>query len=127
MFIAPSIASLSHQNIRLDCEPEIIRALWKSKNLDELLNIYQGEETEIIPRYGKLPGLRTAKRAAINNMAGFHGIEYLGRNRRTGEDVYYCNAGDPYAATLIFQGRIMRVSCWGHYVENNLVIPFNEI
>ncbi len=116
-WIAPSVASLSHQNIRLECEPELVRAIWKARNLDELAAIYpaaiDGARLE--------PVLHVAKREAVNRAAGFHGVEYLGWHKRNGAHVYYTNAGDPYAPALIFQGRRLSVGCWADLVERRAV------
>lgn len=120
-WIAPSLASLSHGNIRLDCEPELIRAIWKARNLDELAAVYPAADGTIIPTCGPLPKLRQAKREAVDRAAGFYGVEYLGWHKRNREHVYYANAGDTYAATLIFQGRRMLVGCWGDMVERRLI------
>lgn len=114
---APSVAILSHHNIRLDCDPELIRAIWKARDLEELVAVYpaavDGNRLE--------PVLHVAKREAVNHAAGFHGVEYLGWHKRTGAHVYYTNAGDPYAPALIFQGRRLSVGCWGDLVERRAV------
>ena len=120
-FYAPTARALAHQNIRLDCDPKLIRAIWKARDLDELAEIYPAADGTIIPRYGRLPSLRTAKRGAINQAAGFHGVLYLGQHRRNHAPVYYLNAGDPYAATLIFCGDRMTLGCWGDLIERGTV------
>jgi hypothetical protein len=35
--------------------------------------------------------------------------------------MYFCNAGDIYATTVVFMGPVMRVATIGDYVERNLV------
>ena len=64
---------------------------------------------------------RAEARAAINAILRTHGAEYLGQHKRSGESVYYCNAGDAYAATVLFHGLNLRVGCWGDMVEKNLI------
>lgn len=133
MNIAPSIKSLSSNNIRLDCKPELIRALWKTPRDKEqgllplcerlgITDIYR----DFLNRtrgYYRNPSTREIRRELINTLAGFHGIECLGQLKISGERVYYCNAGDPYAPTLVFIGNRLIVSCWSHYVENKLIYP----
>ena len=121
LWIAPSLANLSHLIIRLDCEPELIRAIWKARNLDELAAVYPAADGTIIPTCGLLPNIRQAKREALDRAAGFYGVEYLGWHKRNREHVYYANAGDPYAPTLIFQGRRLSVGCWTDLVERRLI------
>jgi len=120
MNTAASIANLSSNAIRLDCTPELIRAIWKAKNRDELETIYP-PAADIDRDYFNPLNLRQIKREAVNKAAGFYGVEYLGRDRRTGDRVYYCNAGDTYAATLCFIGNRLIVSCWGYFVESGRV------
>jgi hypothetical protein len=60
---------------------------------------------------------RRDARAAIDKVLRTHGVEYLGVRKRADEDVYYCNAGDTYASTVIFIGPRMVVGCWGDLIE----------
>lgn len=128
MNIAPSLKSMSEKNIKLDCDPKVIREIWKAHSR-ELANVAEKHglleiHDAIVNRgrgYYRNYSTREIKRELINHAGGFHGVEYLGVNKRTGNAMYYCNAGDTYAATLIFHGRVLLVSCWGHYVENNLI------
>lgn len=53
------------------------------------------------------------------------GVEFLGFDKRSGRSVYYCNAGDTYATTVIFHGPRMTVGCWGDLVERNRVREAN--
>lgn len=61
------------------------------------------------------------RRWCIDWIAGFHGVEYLGTLKRTGEPVEYCNAGDPYARTILFIGDRLTVGCWGDLVERDAI------
>ena len=65
---------------------------------------------------------RGEARAAIDAILRTHGVEYLGQHKRTGEHIYYCNAGDTYDITVIFAGLSARVACWGDIVEKNLIV-----
>jgi hypothetical protein len=61
---------------------------------------------------------------AIDAILRTHGVEYLGRHKRSHESVSYCNAGDTYATTVVFVGPVMHVGCWGDLVERNLIEEF---
>ena len=129
---APSVDTLSHRNIRLDIEPQLVRDIWRAKEEDTLKHIlgraghpeaYQKAYDQVAPtcRPGREPYLLQVKRQLLNDLAGFHGVEYLGQHRRSGRSVRYLNAGDTYATTLIFTGRRMTVGCWGDLVETKAV------
>lgn len=64
---------------------------------------------------------RSNARTAIDAVLRTYGVEYLGRNKRTNDEVYYCNAGDTYATTVLFVGPHLRVGCWGDLVERGTV------
>lgn len=64
---------------------------------------------------------RGEARAAIDRILHTQGVEYLGQHKRTGEHIYYCNAGDTYASTVIFCGLSARVACWGGIVERGAI------
>jgi hypothetical protein len=63
---------------------------------------------------------------ALNEVLGTHGVEPLlglpwGSHYHQDVQACYCNAGDPYAATVIrdhVRGRWV-VGCWGSFVESN--------
>ena len=71
--------------------------------------------------YSPLPGRNHYSHAAIQFMEGlsklgdFQGVESLYPDR---PEVFYCNAGDTYAATLIFNRETaqVRLGCWGDLV-----------
>jgi len=65
---------------------------------------------------------RTAPCIAIDSLLGTYGVEFLGESHRTGENVYYCNAGDTYDTTVIFNGPSMRVGCWGDLIEHHAIV-----
>ena len=133
---APSVETLSHRNIRLDCDPQLVRDVWRAKSRDTLKHVLatalkeEGAEAfdkaeaaavqaGIYPRTE--PNLLQIKRQLLNNLAGFHGVEYLGTHRRSGRHVSYCNAGDTYAPTLVFTGRRLTCAAWGDLVETKAV------
>lgn len=118
-YYAPSIKSLSHQNIRLECDPALVRAIWRAQGLTELRTVYPAA-ARIIERQ-RFPDLASAKMESLNHAAGFHGVECLGYHKRQCRHVFYLNAGDPYAPTLIFIGDRMTVGCWGDLVESGVI------
>lgn len=70
------------------------------------------------------PKPRELKRAAIDELIGTSGVEYLGRYRQVGgcmagDMVHFCNGGDVYATTIVFIGRVLRVDYVGRLIENN--------
>lgn len=111
------------EDTKLDCDARLIRAIWKSTDEDELLKVYpQAEDILNASRgYYRRVSLLELKMECVNNAGGFHGVEYLGRHKRTGQGVEYCNAGDTYAGTIIFIGRRLIVSTVGDMVERNTV------
>jgi hypothetical protein len=66
-------------------------------------------------------GNRPTARAEIDGVLRTMGVEYLGHHKRRYLPMYFCNAGDTYATTVVFMGPVMRVACCGDYVERNLV------
>jgi len=113
MWIAPSEKTIE-RDLKLDCSGADIRAIWKARNAAELFTIFP----PVKDHARRLPisaGLATLKRMAIDTAGGFHGVEYLGLCKRSGQSVYYCNAGDTYATTFIFKGKRLTVGCWGRH------------
>ncbi len=130
---APSIESLSHSNIRLDCAPEVIRGVWNANCRNAALvalthhfngDVGKAEDFFYETQQNGFRGLRSLgdhKRTMIDKLAGFHGVEYLGVHRRAGKVVRYCNAGDSYAPTLCFMGRRMFIATVGDLIEDRKV------
>lgn len=60
---------------------------------------------------------------AIDRVLGTHGVEGLGppRSGDYAPPFEYCNAGDTYAATLIYTRATdtLRIGCWGDIVEKH--------
>lgn len=117
-FTAPSVKTLAA--MKLDCRPEIIRAIWGAETRAELEIAYPPAAGIDREYYAPLK-LRDLKREAINAAAGFHGVETLGICKLSGARVFYCNAGDAYAPTLIFKCRRLSVGCWGDLIERGTI------
>lgn len=67
--------------------------------------------------------LRTMEK--INDLLQYHGVEVLGIHKRTNYTIYYLNAGDTYAPTILFFGADhMRVGTWGDLA--NMVWDVND-
>lgn len=81
------------------------------------------EDAEAIRTAWKTIRSRREARVAVDKLLRTHGVEYLGVHKRTGQEVWYCNAGDSYASTVIFAGLSMRVGCWGDFVERGAMEP----
>lgn len=64
---------------------------------------------------------RQEAREQIDKILRTHGVEYLGTHKRSKQHLDYCNAGDPYATTIVFHGPRMVVQCWGDLAEKNLI------
>jgi hypothetical protein len=64
---------------------------------------------------------REEARKQVDRLIETHGVEYLGIHRRTGDHVYYCNAGDTYATTVMFRGLCLTVGCIGDLLEPDLI------
>lgn len=115
-YICASLKTLSGSNIKLDCEPKLIRDIWKAPDRETLFAVYP-EAEKIDRKFYCTPSFPELKRESVNRAAGFYGVEYLGENRRNGNAYFYCNAGDTYAPTIVFCGRSLMVGCWGDIVE----------
>lgn len=61
------------------------------------------------------------RQAAINVIMGGHGVEHLGQRKGNREHVYYVNAGDTYATTILFDGLHLRVGDIGTLIERGLI------
>lgn len=139
---APSRESLAHENIRLDCDAATIRNLWRATDRNAVISVLAAHFARCTPPgmqdhidkaeaffestqfdNGRRLYLGEHKRAMINNLGGFHGVEELGVHSRSNKLVRYCSAGDPYAPTLCFMGRRMFVACWGDLIEKRTVRP----
>jgi hypothetical protein len=65
---------------------------------------------------------RPVARQRIDGVLNTDGVEYLGHHKRRHLPVWYCNAGDTYATTVVFFGPVMRVATIGDYMERGLIV-----
>lgn len=90
--------------------------------LCEIKDVTEKDAVEIRTLWRTKANRRRA-RDLIDAILCTYGVEFLGIHRRTGQDVYYCNAGDSYATTVIFHGDRLYVGCTGDLVERNRIKP----
>lgn len=111
---APSIKRLCEFK---DVTPELakrIRYLWKEASRKEILSVLAPLKLHYYPTTWR------GRMMAINLVAEYYGVEYLGRNKN-GEGVYYLNAGDTYTDTIMFINSRMILSSWGQLVESGYI------
>lgn len=96
-------------------EAKLIRAVWKAEGRDALTSLVEGKAGIFLCYEQHANHIRTAKREVINGIINTSGVESLGIYR--GEEVYYCNAGDTYATTVLFIGPRLIVGCIGDITE----------
>lgn len=115
----PSVHKLETE-LNLDRETaRKIRAIFKGK-----LDPRTVEQTDKWVRRGHSNPSEIEQRLhAADVLLGTHGVEVLDSNRedfwRHAPEVYYCNAGDTYAATLCYEPAYDRVTIasWGDMLE----------
>lgn len=107
-----SLEALGHNNIRLDCTAEDVRAVWKAESHGELAKYlhdegYKAESVQVFVAAERGLPLLPTKRRAIAALAVkdpvLREVKRAGRND-AGEVVRYLNAHDLYAPTLAFIG-----------------------
>jgi len=106
-----------------DVTPEIAARIlyaWNRATREELVDQFECCAQHVRECYNP-PSTMSLRRMAIDHLIGTCGVEYLGQSYRTRESVFYCNAGDTYATTILFNGPSMRVGCWGALVEHRAV------
>ena len=54
---------------------------------------------------------RREAREQIDGLIRTCGVEYLGTHKRSGQAVYYCNAGDTYSTTIMSRNPSERSRC----------------
>ena len=99
---------------------KLIREIWFASDFDALI---EADELRYKAACSQLfhIQLRHIKTKMINAILDTFGLEHLGWHKRASEQVYYFNAGDTYAATIILIGDNLTVGCWGDLVEKNLI------
>ena len=105
-----SVKSLA--DVKLDCEPELIRKAWACESSKELREMSPGTAAHI----GRA-SVNELRRYVISDLAGFNDVVRLGRHKRTGLDVFMCEVGDVYAPTIAFVGRRLMVTTQGDLVS----------
>ena len=106
--------------LKLECDAALVRAVWKAESRAAVVKVYP--DAESLDRGHFRPyRLRELKREVLNKAGGFFGVEYLGTLKRSGEPVYYANAGDGYAGTLIFTGSRLTVGTVGDLIDRGLI------
>jgi hypothetical protein len=91
-----------------------------SKRLQEIKDVTPQIAAQVRKVWKTVTNRKDA-RDQIDKLIETYGVEFLGVHRSTGYDVYYCNAGDTYATTILFHGLNMTVGCWGDLVEGNRI------
>lgn len=126
-YTAPAESSAAWHDIKSDAPARVIRAAWKARNREELEQVAPESFAAIVAveNQGRACyGFRSLKRRVIDRLLSgpyANGVECLGQDKRSGEWVYYCNAGDAYAPTILFRGRRLFVGCWGDLVERGAI------
>ena len=69
-------------------------------NACEAANLPLTKQSQVI--LSEVSNRRKTLMEVINQLGGFHGVEYAGVHKRFGCSVYYLNSGDTYNATLSF-------------------------
>lgn len=104
----------------------------RAKELRSVLEITKLSELEALLETGEYPAtaswyhschhpleFQTVKLSIASEITECYGVEYIqaGLGQKS-PAIEYCNAGDPYAVTLMhISGRGYRVGCWGDIVE----------
>lgn len=101
-----------------------IRRVWRTVKTREELMLIAGL---VGSDFYHDPPVRHLKRVAVDKLIGTYGVEFLGLHRKSKDDMYYCNAGETYAETIIFKGHTLSVGCWGDWVESNKISPLTEV
>jgi hypothetical protein len=96
------------------------RRVASTKQLQQIKDVTP-EIAEAVRNIWKTVSKRDEAREEVNKLIETHGVEFLGVHRRTGDDVYYCNAGDSYATTILFRGLSLIVGCTADLVESRLI------
>jgi hypothetical protein len=102
----------------------LIRKIWHTVGPDALRAMLRRPVYNIAGRFDhacEQRGSTNIKQAAINVVIAACGVEYLGQRKGNREHVYYCNGGDTYSTTILFDGLHLRVGCIGDMVEKNLI------
>lgn len=97
-------------------DAERIRLLWVARDHASVELVYP-ESRQVLGN----PLIDSLRRECVDRILRTYGVEFLGNSVGRGVPVYYCNAGDLYATTVLFWGYHMRVGCTGDLIENNRI------
>lgn len=123
---APSSGSLARLSNEMDDDKaELLRRVWKCRTWKELEAAYPDSRQVENEYHSYTFGM--IKRAIVNRITRSHGVAHLGYHRRTGRQVYLCEAGDTYAPTLAFYGRKMVITTFGDLVERRVFVPPQQV
>lgn len=110
MNTAASVAKLCEIKDVTEEDAKLIRDVWKAKGMDAAKALLT-KANYTLHHLDTCNHTRSYKRGAIDIILRTSGVEHVGS--KNGEAVYYCNAGDTYATTVIFIGGRLIVGCLG--------------
>lgn len=123
-----TIKSLMQIKDVTEADAKLIRAVWNCVGPEATRKILKRFHNPVRHAGGRnftyamdQRGSVNIKQAAIDTILNTSGVEYLGKRKGNREHVYYCNAGDTYSTTVMFDGEHLRVGCIGDLVERNLI------
>ena len=90
-----------------------IRTSASVKRLMEIKDVTEEDALKVKEVWRTTISSRHDAREAVDRIIQTCGVEYLGIHKRTHQHVYYCNAGETYATTILFMGPRLYVGCWG--------------
>lgn len=93
-----------------------IKAIMQSTSKDYVIDNSHACQSWVRQCYN-MPRLHELKLHAIDEILNTHGVEYFSTNKSS---VYYCNAGDTYATTIMRVNGRYRVGCWGDIAEREI-------
>lgn len=100
-----------------------IRKAWRAprETVRAIMEAHAPKTAEWVRSCFNSPHTIAVRRRVCDELLETYGVEHAGVHCRSGEHVYYCNAGDTYNATLIFHGNNAYVGCWGDLVERRAI------
>jgi hypothetical protein len=100
-----------------------VKAIYRA--FSQWIDLEQAKQIRAIMEHNASPFRADASEAPIgtrlqriDKILGTSGVEYIpaGHNA-TSPAIYYCNAGDTYATTILKVNGRFRIGCWGDIVE----------
>ena len=126
LFTCATVARLAEINGVTEETAKQVRAVWKAQNYKQLQDIAPALYEEYDRAHHYAETMRHCKRWIVDRLLQTDGVEYLGRRKRDGRDVYFCNAGDTYKRTVLFIGRRLIVGTWGDLVEAGAIVEADQ-